>query len=67
MVIANSLFHSACSGYMSPEYVMHGHFSVKVDVYSFGVLLLELISGKKITSFYESGYAEDLLNYVSLA
>ncbi|KAJ1423780.1 Serine-threonine/tyrosine-protein kinase, catalytic domain [Sesbania bispinosa] len=50
-------------GYMSPEYAMHGEFSVKTDVYSFGVLVLEIISGKKITSFHESGYAEDLLNY----
>ncbi|KAL4366794.1 hypothetical protein GQ457_05G029970 [Hibiscus cannabinus] len=34
-------------GYMSPEYAMHGHFSMKSDVYSFGVLLLEIIIGKK--------------------
>ncbi|KAL5070165.1 hypothetical protein RYX36_021052 [Vicia faba] len=51
-------------GYMSPEYAMHGEFSIKTDVYSFGVLVLEIITGKKITSFRESGYAEDLLSYV---
>nr|VDD41209.1 unnamed protein product [Brassica oleracea] len=34
-------------GYMAPEYVMHGQFSFKTDVYSFGVLVLEIISGKK--------------------
>ncbi|KAK9084972.1 hypothetical protein Sjap_025383 [Stephania japonica] len=34
-------------GYMSPEYAMHGLFSIKSDVFSFGVLLLEIISGKK--------------------
>ena len=50
---------------MAPEYAMQGQFSVKSDVYSFGVLILEIISGKKNTSFYESGYAEDLLSYVS--
>jgi len=50
---------------MSPEYAMHGQFSVKSDVYSFGVLILEIISGKKNSNFYESGYAEDLLSYVS--
>ncbi|KAL5579021.1 hypothetical protein UlMin_011463 [Ulmus minor] len=50
-------------GYMSPEYAMHGQFSVKSDVYSFGVLILEIISGKKNSSFYESGYAQDLLSY----
>jgi serine/threonine protein kinase len=54
-----------CSGYMSPEYAMHGEFSVKSDVYSFGVLVLEIISGKKNSNFYESEGAEDLLSYVS--
>ncbi|WMV57156.1 hypothetical protein MTR67_050541 [Solanum verrucosum] len=34
-------------GYMSPEYAMHGQFSVKSDVFSFGVLLLEITSGKR--------------------
>ncbi|PNT61920.1 hypothetical protein BRADI_5g23020v3 [Brachypodium distachyon] len=37
-------------GYMSPEYVMSGAFSVKSDTYSFGVLLLEIVSGLKISS-----------------
>ncbi|XP_044961315.1 receptor-like serine/threonine-protein kinase SD1-8 isoform X2 [Hordeum vulgare subsp. vulgare] len=37
-------------GYMSPEYVMGGAFSVKSDTYSFGVLLLEIVSGFKISS-----------------
>ncbi|CAK9267018.1 unnamed protein product [Sphagnum jensenii] len=32
---------------MSPEYATLGQLSTKVDVYSFGVLLLEIISGKK--------------------
>ncbi len=35
------------SGYMSPEYATLGQLSTKVDVYSFGVLLLEIISGRK--------------------
>ena len=55
-----------CSGYMSPEYAMHGEFSVKSDVYSFGVLVLEIINGKKNSDFYESEGAEDLLSYVSV-
>ena len=55
-----------CSGYMSPEYAMHGRYSVKSDVFSFGVLVLEIISGKKNTHFYQSELAEDLLSYVSL-
>jgi serine/threonine protein kinase len=35
------------SGYMSPEYATLGQLSAKVDVYSFGILLLEIISGRK--------------------
>ncbi|KAM0869181.1 hypothetical protein ACQ4PT_040837 [Festuca glaucescens] len=37
-------------GYMSPEYAMRGAFSVKSNTYSFGVLLLEIVSGLKISS-----------------
>lgn len=36
-----------CSGYMAPEYAIDGQFSVKSDVFSFGILLLEIICGKK--------------------
>ncbi|KAF5184957.1 Cysteine-rich receptor-like protein kinase, partial [Thalictrum thalictroides] len=50
-------------GYMAPEYAMHGLFSVKTDVFSFGILVLEIISGHNNNSFYESGHAEDLLGY----
>ncbi|KAK6932383.1 Gnk2-homologous domain [Dillenia turbinata] len=50
-------------GYISPEYAMHGHFSVKSDVYSFGVLILEIISGHKNSHFQQSDRAEDLLSY----
>ncbi|KAM0051944.1 putative protein kinase RLK-Pelle-DLSV family [Helianthus debilis subsp. tardiflorus] len=45
-------------GYMSPEYAMHGHFSVKSDVFSLGVVLLEIISGKKNTRVSQPGYAD---------
>ncbi|KAK0578880.1 hypothetical protein LWI29_017649 [Acer saccharum] len=50
-------------GYMSPEYAMHGQFSVKSDVFSFGVLILQIITGKKTSNFYRTDGAEDLLNY----
>ena len=50
---------------MSPEYAMEGLFSEKSDVFSFGVLLLEIISGRKNTSFYNH-QALTLLGYVSL-
>ncbi|CDY41248.1 BnaA01g12910D [Brassica napus] len=50
-------------GYMSPEYAMHGQYSMKSDVYSFGVLVLEIISGKKNSSFFETEGARDLVTY----
>ncbi|KAF7019356.1 hypothetical protein CFC21_032535 [Triticum aestivum] len=37
-------------GYMSPEYAMEGIFSLKSDTYSFGIFLLEIVSGLKISS-----------------
>ncbi|KAF9601574.1 hypothetical protein IFM89_020430 [Coptis chinensis] len=50
-------------GYMAPEYALHGQFSVKSDVFSFGVLVLEIVSGQKNNSFYGSESAEYLLSY----
>ncbi|XP_068307226.1 cysteine-rich receptor-like protein kinase 10 [Pyrus communis] len=50
-------------GYMSPEYVRHGHFSVKSDLYSFGVLVLEIISGKKNSEFFQTDATEDLMSH----
>ncbi|GLT64141.1 hypothetical protein SLA2020_366510 [Shorea laevis] len=35
-------------GYMSPEYAVDGLYSIKSDVFSFGVLVLEIISGGRI-------------------
>ncbi|KAJ1431383.1 Serine/threonine-protein kinase, active site [Sesbania bispinosa] len=52
-------------GYMSPEYAMLGQFSEKSDVFSFGVMILEIITGKKNLSSYESHRVVDgLLSYV---
>ncbi|XP_076918732.1 cysteine-rich receptor-like protein kinase 15 [Bidens hawaiensis] len=45
-------------GYMSPEYAMHGRFSVKSDVFSLGVLLLEIISGKRNTGIFQPGHTD---------
>ncbi|XP_050885887.1 cysteine-rich receptor-like protein kinase 44 isoform X3 [Lathyrus oleraceus] len=51
-------------GYMSPEYAMRGQFSVKSDVFSFGVLVLEIVSGKKNTDSNQWNDADDdLLSY----
>ena len=52
------------SGYMSPEYAMEGRFSEKSDVFSFGVLLLEILSGSRNSSFYHDE-SMCLLGYVS--
>ncbi|XP_021727271.1 putative receptor-like protein kinase At4g00960 isoform X2 [Chenopodium quinoa] len=51
------------NGYMAPEYVMHGHLSVKADVFSFGVLMLELISGQRNSSYNLSLDAQNLLDW----
>ncbi|XVF38486.1 hypothetical protein REPUB_Repub20aG0106300 [Reevesia pubescens] len=50
-------------GYMAPEYALHGQFSVKSDVFSFGVLLLETLSGKKNSWMNDSGELEHLPSY----
>ncbi|XP_028097300.1 G-type lectin S-receptor-like serine/threonine-protein kinase SD1-29 isoform X1 [Camellia sinensis] len=51
-------------GYMSPEYAMGGLFSEKSDVFSFGVLLLEIVSGTRNTSLH---YNEKYLNLLGYA
>ncbi|XP_026388023.1 G-type lectin S-receptor-like serine/threonine-protein kinase At1g11330 isoform X2 [Papaver somniferum] len=50
-------------GYMPPEYVLDGRFSEKSDVFSFGVLLLEVVSGRKTTSFHHLEQSLSLLGY----
>ena len=56
---------SIISGYMSPEYAMDGVFSVKSDIYSFGVMVLEIVTGKKIRGFYDTELDLNLCGYVS--
>ncbi|KAK1428033.1 hypothetical protein QVD17_16860 [Tagetes erecta] len=41
--------------YMAPEYALHGHLTFKADVYSFGLVLLEIVSGKSVTDKPEVG------------
>ncbi|CAO2200887.1 unnamed protein product [Urochloa humidicola] len=50
-------------GYMAPEYASEGLFSIKSDVFSFGVLTLEIISGKRATSFHRHGDFINLLGH----
>ena len=51
---------------MAPEYAMHGHFSVKTDVYSFGVLVLDIVTGQRNNHIRRRETIEDLLSYVSI-
>ena len=51
---------------MSPEYAMGGAISVKSDTYSFGVLLLEIVSGLKISSPELITKFGGLIAYVSI-
>ncbi|XP_052726790.1 cysteine-rich receptor-like protein kinase 10 [Vigna angularis] len=60
---ANTIRVVGTYGYMAPEYAMEGLFSVKSDVFSFGVLLLEIISGKMSSKFYQSDKGQSLLVY----
>ncbi|KAG2571514.1 hypothetical protein PVAP13_7KG127600 [Panicum virgatum] len=50
-------------GYMSPEYASEGIYAVKSDVFSFGVLLLEILSGKRNSGFHQFGDFLNLLGY----
>ena len=50
---------------MSPEYAVHGVFSTKSDIFSFGVILLEIVSGRKNSTFDDSNSSLNLLGYVS--
>lgn len=50
---------------MSPEYALNGLFSEKSDVFSFGVIILEIISGEKSSGFYHFEEELSLLGYVS--
>lgn len=40
-----------CRGYMAPEYAMRGYLTDKADVYSFGIVALEIVSGKSNTNY----------------
>lgn len=53
-------------GYMAPEYAIDGKFSVKSDVFSLGVLLLEIISGKKNRGFVHPDHHHNLLGHAWL-
>lgn len=55
------------SGYMAPEYALKGVVSIKIDVFSFGVLLLEIVSSKKSYKNYSSECPLNLIGLVSFS
>ena len=60
--IVTTLF---CSGYMAPEYAMRGYLTDKADVYSFGIVALEILSGRSNTIFRTKDDYFYLLDHVS--
>ncbi|KAJ0101131.1 hypothetical protein Patl1_04477 [Pistacia atlantica] len=50
-------------GYMAPEYATDGLFSVKSDVFSFGILMLEIVSGSKNRGFYHLDDNHNLIGH----
>lgn len=62
-MLNNVLF---CCSYLAPEYFMYGKVNEKIDVYAFGVVLLELLSGRKpISNDYPKGQ-ESLVMWVCI-
>lgn len=57
------IFH-LYSGYMAPEYAMHGYLTDKADVYSFGIVALEIVSGRSNSIPRQKDDSFNLLNWV---
>lgn len=55
-IVFSALKASAAMGYLAPEYTTTGRFTEKSDVYAFGVLVLQVLSGKrKVTNLVRLG------------
>ncbi|KAM4092603.1 hypothetical protein ACB094_06G052800 [Castanea mollissima] len=50
-------------GFISSEYAVEGLFSIKFDVFSFGVIVLEIVSGKKNRGFSHTNHTHNLLGH----
>lgn len=55
-------------GYLAPEYAIRGQLTRKADIYSFGILLLEIVTGGRITNkrlhMKEQHFLEKVSNYL---
>lgn len=51
-------------GYCAPEYAMTGQLTFRSDIYSFGVVLLEIITGRKAIDNLRSGAEQNLVAWV---
>lgn len=54
-----------CRGYLPPEDASEGQFTDKFDVYSYGVLVLEIVSGRKSIEYNQPSEQVFLVNWVS--
>ncbi|CAL5393097.1 unnamed protein product [Camellia sinensis] len=61
--VANTKRVVGTLGYMSPEYAIEGRFSVKSDIFSFGVMVLEVVSGKRNWGFCDPNHHLNLLGH----
>ncbi|XP_072964149.1 cysteine-rich receptor-like protein kinase 44 [Typha angustifolia] len=59
----NTFRISGTYGYMAPEYALNGYLSAKTDVFSFGMLILEIVSGRKNLDRHLGEEKIDLLHY----
>lgn len=50
---------------MAPEYAMRGHLTDKADVYSFGIVILEIVSGRSNTSYHDKEESFILVDWVT--
>ncbi|GAU31600.1 hypothetical protein TSUD_54240 [Trifolium subterraneum] len=53
-------------GYMAPEYAMHGYLTDKADVYSFGIVTLEIVCGRTNTIYRSKKEALYLLEWAHM-